>query len=739
MTQTSSRFEIRELDCPAEEQLIRGGLASISGLAAMRFNYLTRQVEIEHDETQSAEVESAIKGLGLTVRRLGSTRATPLPSGGCKDGECSPSEANPNDDHSVDDAPQSAWSIAATVLAGLLAISAEVWAWTTNAEHSPVVFGLALASVLLGGMATLRKAWMAVRSFTLNINFLMTVAVIGAFAIGEFPEAAMVIFLFGLAEMIESMALDRARRAVQSLLEMAPDTAAVLQPDNTWKDVPATQVTVGAVVRVRPGERVPLDGKVRSGESTINEAPITGESMPVAKSPGDQVFAGTINGEGSLEFTTTGGVDDTTLARIVRTVQEAQSERAPTQRFVDQFALVYTPTVCVIAIALALVPWLVFQQPWDVWVYRALVLLVVACPCALVISTPVTVVSGLAAAAQRGILIKGGVYLERGYELKVIALDKTGTITEGKPKVTDVLPLQGTRDELLRIAASLDAQSQHPIARAITEAWQGDLASVSDFQSLTGRGVEGIVDGQKMTLGNHRLAEERKVCSPETEAKLNELESQGKTAIILADDTRVIGVIGVADRPRETSIDAIRQLHERGVRLVMLSGDNSRTADAIAKEVGLDEARGDLLPETKLEIIDQLLAEHGEAAVGMVGDGVNDAPALAKSSIGFAMGAAGTDTAIETADVALMNDDLRGVPDFIALSELTSRILLQNICIALGAKGAFLILTLFGLATLWLAVIADVGASLVVIANGLRLLAGPASVQPESRKKKEGR
>ena len=731
---STSRFQVQELDCPAEEQIIRGGLASISGLGGMRFNYLTRQVEIEHGENQAAEVESAMQGLGLTVRRVGATGGAPLPVAGCTDCDCAPSQTTGHDDHPADAAPQSAWSIAATVLSGVLAIAAELWAWTANSEHSVVVFCLALGSALLGGIPTLRKAWLAVRTFTLNINFLMTVAVIGAFAIGEFPEAAMVIFLFGLAEMIEGMALDRARRAVQSLLEMAPDTATVLQPDKTWKEVSAAQVEVGAVVRVRPGERVPLDGTVRSGESTINEAPITGESMPIAKTAGDQVFAGTINGEGSLEFATTGGVDDTTLARIVRTVQEAQSERAPTQRFVDQFALVYTPAVCVIAILLALVPWLVFQQPWDVWVYRALVLLVVACPCALVISTPVTVVSGLAAAAQRGILIKGGVYLERGYELKVMALDKTGTITEGRPKVTDVVPLQGSREELLRIAASLDAPSQHPVARAITEAWAGQLAPVSDFKSLTGRGVEGVVDGRKMILGNHRLAEERKVCSPETEAALAELESQGKTAIVLADDTRVLGVIGVADRPRETSIDAIRQLHERRVKVVMLSGDNARTAEAIAKEVGIDEARGDLLPETKLEIIGELLAEHGDAAVGMVGDGVNDAPALAKSSIGFAMGAAGTDTAIETADVALMNDDLRGVPEFIALSELTARILTQNIAIALGAKAAFVILTLFGWATLWLAVVADMGASLVVIANGLRLLAVPASARTDIRK-----
>lgn len=713
-----TRITVQELDCPAEEQLIRNGLAGMRGVGTMNFNYITRQVEIEHEEGQATEVAAAITNLGLTVRSTSSTGKADAAT------DCGPACAPPESGHD-DHQPQSWWQIGSFALAGVLAVAAEVVAWTTQSEESLLVFGLALASVLLGGIPTLRKGLIALGTLTLNINFLMTIAVIGAFVIREFPEAAMVTFLFGLAELIESWALDRARRAVASLLEMAPDEVAVLQPDGSWKVVPAKQVAKGAVARVLPGERIPLDGVVKSGSSAVNQAPITGESVPVEKSIGDSVFAGTINGDGVLEFTATGGVDDTTLARIVRTVQEAQSERAPTQRFVDRFAQIHTPCVCALALLLAIIPPLLFQQPWDLWLYRSLVLLVVACPCALVISTPVTVVSGLTAAARQGILIKGGVYLEGGQDLRVLALDKTGTITEGRPRVTDVLPHEtsGTsRDEMLQIAASLDALSQHPVAKAVTEAWTGELLPVTEFQSLTGRGVQGKINGRSFIVGNHRLAEEKQVCSPATEAVLSKLEAQGKTAIVVASDESVLGAIGVADRPRATSVDAITQLHQLGIRLVMLSGDNSTTASAIAKEVGLDDARGDLLPEAKLETIDGMLREFGDGAVGMVGDGVNDAPALAKASIGFAMGAAGTDTAIETADVSLMNDDLRGVAAFIALSRRTAQVLTQNIVISLAAKLIFFVFTFLGLATLWMAVLADMGASLLVIANGLRLL-----------------
>ena len=466
-----------------------------------------------------------------------------------------------------------------------------------------------------------------------------------------------------------------------------------------------------------------LDGTVVAGASSVNQAPVTGESVPVDKEVNDKVFAGTINESGVIEFRTTGGKDQTTLAKIIRTVQEAQGSRAPTQRFVDNFARVYTPIVCVVAVLIAVIPWAVFGQLFWPWLYKAMVLLVIACPCALVISTPVTVVSGLAAAAKRGILIKGGVHLENGRKLKVIALDKTGTITEGTPRVTDVKLLnETTRDELLKLAASLDALSQHPIAQAVVAAWKGSREPVTEFKSLTGRGVEGVINGVPSFVGNHRLAEERGVCSPELETVLRRLELQGKTTVIVASGARALGVVAVADTPRETSIEALQDLHVMGVDTLMLSGDNQTTASAIAKSVGIDNARGGMLPEDKLAEIDRLVNEHGDA-VGMVGDGVNDAPALAKATIGFAMGAAGTDTALETADVALMQDDLRGLPEFMRLSRRTGAILTQNIAFAIAIKLVFFALTLAGLGTMWMAVIADVGASLLVVSNGLRLLA----------------
>ncbi|MCW5940326.1 MAG: heavy metal translocating P-type ATPase, partial [Fimbriimonadaceae bacterium] len=453
-------------------------------------------------------------------------------------------------------------------------------------------------------------------------------------------------------------------------------------------------------------------------------APITGESIPVAKAAGDQVFAGTINEKGSFDFEVTANTGQTTLARIIRAVQQAQSQKAPTQRFVDQFARYYTPLVVVLAILITVVPPLLLAQPYSDWLYKALVLLVIACPCALVISTPVTVVSALASAARRGILIKGGVYIEEGRRLSRIALDKTGTLTHGLPKVTDVIPFDSIEEvELLRLAASLDAPSEHPVATAIVDAYKGERASVQEFESITGRGVSGVVDGQQYFLGNHRLAHEEDYCRAEVEAVLEDLEEQGKTVVILGNADRALGVIAVADTVRETSIQAVKELHDLGVRTLMLTGDNARTANAIAAQVGIDDARGDLLPEDKRKIITELTAD--EEHVGMVGDGINDAPALAQADVGFAMGAAGTDTAIETADVALMQDDLRKIPEFIRLSRRASTVLKQNIAFAIGVKVLFFVLAFLGIATLWMAVFADMGASLLVVVNGLRLLQSP--------------
>ena len=691
-----------------------------------------RMLTVEHELDDDRNLLSALESLGLGARRQQETPDAQSIATGENQGHGGVSTATK-------------WALG---VSGVAALASEGVAYATGNESWWPVIALALLSIAAGGRETLFKGWIALKTWTLNINFLMTIAVVGAIFIGQWPEAAMVTFLFGLAEMIEAFSLDRARNAIRGLLEMTPETASVQDASGQWRDVRAGEVQIGQIARVRPGERVPLDGELTAGSSSVNQAPITGESLPVQKKIGDAVFAGTINERGAFEFRVTAGAQNTTLARIIRSVQEAQSERAPTQRFIDSFALYYTPAVVVFAVLVALVPPLFFAQPFQPWLYKALVLLVIACPCALVISTPVSVVSGLAAAARNGILVKGGAYLEAGRGLKMVALDKTGTLTEGRPVVTDVVSLNGgSRDELLQLAASLDAPSEHPVASAIVAAWtgagqtqsgevdeaghvthargqavekSGELWPVEAFESLTGRGVRGRIGGTLYFIGNHRLAEENGVCGPNVEAALSRLESEGKTAVVLTSQSEALAVVGVADTLRETSIEAVRELHQLGVKSVMLTGDNATTARAIAAQVGIDDARGDLLPDDKLAAMEQLLQKHG--AVGMVGDGINDAPALARSTVGFAMGAAGTDTAIETADVALMQDDLRKLPQFIRLSRQTGRVLSQNIAFAIGVKIVFFGLALFGIATLWMAVFADLGASLLVVFNGLRLL-----------------
>lgn len=696
-----SVYRIENMDCPTEEGLIRDKLQHMPGVQSLDFNLMQRKLTVSHT-ISPADLESALHSIGMKA----------VPDAGGADTQESPKPS----------VSKRQWGLMA--VSGVSAAVAEAIAFSTGNDSAWPVIGLALVSIATGGWPTYKKGWLALKSGILNINALMSIAVTGAILIGQWPEAAMVMFLFALAEVIEVLSLDRARNAIRGLLAMAPEQATVQQPDGTWLEVPAKTVAVGQLVRIRPGERIPLDGILESGQSAVNQAPITGESIPVAKATGDTVFAGTINETGSFVYRVTAEATHSTLARIIKAVEEAQGSRAPTQRFIDQFSKVYTPAVFAVALAVMLVPPLFLGGAWMDWLYKALVLLVIACPCALVISTPVTVVSGLAAAARRGILIKGGAYLEQGRLLKSLALDKTGTITQGKPVVTDIVTLGSDEKHALRLAASLASRSDHPVSGAVATYWREkhgqELGEADDFESLTGRGVKGRVAGQWYYLGSHRLLQELGIGSASAEAALKKLEGEGKTAIAIASQTEALAVIGVADTVRDSSREAIRELHALGVRTVMLTGDNQQTASVIARDVGIDDARGGLMPQDKLTAIDAELAAHG--TVGMVGDGINDAPALAKSSIGFAMGAAGTDTAIETADVALMDDDLRKIPQFIRLSRKTGAILKQNIVLALGIKAVFLVLALTGTATLWMAVFADMGASLLVVFNGLRLL-----------------
>ena len=692
-----STFRIEAMDCPTEQTLIQNKLGKLAGVQQLEFNLINRILGVTHDLPSTAPIIDAIKAIGM--------QADPIEEG-------TPTAAPPVKKHW--------WPLA---LSGVGALGAEVLHFT-NAAPTWVIALVALVSILSGGLTTYKKGWIALKNLNLNINALMSIAVTGAVLIGQWPEAAMVMFLFTVAELIEAKSLDRARNAISGLMQMTPEQATVQQADGSWAEQEVKSIELGAIVRVKPGERIGLDGEVTAGQSTIDQAPITGESLPIEKTVGDKVFAGTINQAGALEYKVTAAADNSTLARIIHAVEQAQGARAPTQRFVDSFSKIYTPAVFLFALGVALIPPLFMAGAWFDWIYRALVLLVVACPCALVISTPVTIVSGLAAAARKGILIKGGVYLEGGYKLDYLALDKTGTITHGKPVQTDYLALfPNVEDRAPALAASLAGRSDHPVSLAIANAAvDKNLPShvVDNFAALAGRGVRGDINGETYHLGNHRLVEDLGLCSPELEEKLFALEKQGKSVVLLLDKSGPLALFAVADTVKDSSREAIQQLHELGIKTLMLTGDNTHTAQAIAAQVGIDQARGDLLPTDKLQAIETLYGQGHR--VGMVGDGINDAPALARAEIGFAMAAAGTDTAIETADVALMDDDLRKIPAFIRLSRQTSSILKQNIALALVIKAIFLAVTFLGMATMWMAVFADMGVSLLVVFNGLRLL-----------------
>nr|WP_083452020.1 heavy metal translocating P-type ATPase [Candidatus Burkholderia verschuerenii] len=689
------------MDCPSEEALIRVKLGKMPAIVSMEFDLLLRVLIVEHEEGALPSIFDALRSLGF---------------------DSSPEKAS-------EKVPKKRriWPLA---LACVSAALSETASWL--AQPSWVVAALALCAVAACGLTTYRKGIVAIRNGKLNINALMSIAVTGAILIGQWPEAAMVMTLFTIAELIEAQSLQRARNAIVGLMTLAPDTVNAMQPDGTWRDTDARAIMPCAIVRVKPGERIALDSVIVLGQSTIDQASITGESIPVEKTKGDAVYAGTINQTGAFEFRVTTQANDTTLARIVAAVEQAQSSKAQTQSFIDRFARIfdrfariYTPAVLVIALSIAIVPLVLgWGAPLE-WAHRALVLLVIACPCALLISTPVTIVSGLAAAARRGILIKGGMFLELGRKLDWLAIDKTGTLTHGKPVQTAFERVQTDDDDahVRTLAASLAERSDHPVSNAITRAAEEDgvrLYMVKNFKARPGLGVRGTIAGRMVWLGNYRLMERESFVTAELRRRVEALEREGRTVVMLCDEQNVRGIFAVADTVRPTSHAAIARLHALGVRTAMLSGDNIRTAKAVARDVGIDRVEGDLMPEGKLRILTQMSNEG--AVVGMVGDGINDTLALARADIGFAMGTMGSDTAIETADVALMDDDLRKIGVFIRLSKATHAILVQNIAFSLAVKAVFIALAVTGAATMWMAVFADVGASLTVVGNGLRLL-----------------
>lgn len=699
-------LEIEGMDCSEEVKLLESTLGGLAGVSSVRANLVMNRVTVIHDErVKISDLIAAVRATGMKAGPVNEEDASRLTRRSDRG------------------------RLIAVALSGVLAIAGLVLEWTDMGLEA-VRIALFAGAIASGGWYIFPKAVGAARRMSPDMNLLMTVAVAGAALIGEWGEAAIVVFLFGLAELLEAMSVNRARQAIQSLMALSPETALVKRGER-FEEVRTDEVQIGETVAVKSGARIPLDGVVLSGSSAVDQSAITGESLPVSKSDGDEVFAGTLNGEGALDIRVTREASGSTLARIAKLVEEAQEQKAPSQRFVDVFAKYYTPIVMALAAGVFLLPPLLLGAPWETWFYRSLVLLVIACPCALVISTPVSIVSALTALARRGVLVKGGAFLESVGKLRALAVDKTGTITQGRPTVTEVVSHNGGQEEdVLRIAAAIDVHSQHPLAKAVIEtAERRGIAyprSV-DYLARTGSGAEATIDGHRYFVGNHRLAHELGVCSPQVEEVLAKVERRGESVVVVGHvphdhcPGEIIGVLALGDAIRPDAAKAIRALHEAGVRhVVMLSGDNQRTVDAIARQVGIDEGFGDLFPDDKIVRVRDLAQRHRH--VGMIGDGVNDAPAMAAATVGIAMGAAGTDTAIETADIVLMEDDLGKVAETIHLGRRTVRIIQFNIALAIGVKILFLALTVAGYASLWLAIAADTGATLIVVANALRLL-----------------
>lgn len=687
------KLRIPAMDCAVEEAQIRRALEGIAGIRRLHFALAERTLRLDAEPAARDAALAAIRRAGFAAEPL-ADNAAPLP-----------------------------WWRAAGLprLGAALALAAAaelLHALMPGAEWAGMA--LAAAAIALAGLGVLKKGFAALARRRLDINALMSVAVVGAFAIGQWPEAAMVMALYTVAELIEARAVDRARGAIAALMAMAPEVA-TLRRAGAWVTVPVAEAAVGETLRVRPGERFPVDAVLTDGTTSVDQAAVTGESLPVDKQPGDALFAGTLNLSGAVEARITAPASRSTLARIVEAVEHAQASRAPTQRFVDRFAAVYTPAVFAVALAVALGGPLVAGWAWTAALYKALVLLVIACPCALVISTPVALSSGLAAAARRGVLLKGGAHLEAARRIRAVAFDKTGTLTEGRPRLVHWQTLAGDEAAARALGAALAAQTDHPVSRAIAAGLApAAAAAVSAVQALHGRGVVAEADGAAVWLGSRRLAAERGALTPELEAALAEHERQGRGLTLLGRGAQALALFAVADTLKPGARDAVSALKALGVVPVMLSGDHGAAAQAVAAEAGIAEVRADLLPEDKLAAIEALQRRHG--ATAMAGDGLNDAPALARSDLGIAMGAAGTDVAIEAADVVVMNDDPRRVAETVRLSRATHAVLVQNIVLALGIKAVFLALAVFDDATMWMAVFADMGASLIVVFNGLRLL-----------------
>lgn len=689
-------FRVEGMDCADCAAKLEKKLAAVAGVQSAAVNFGAGKLTVQHTLTDAAIISA--------VQQAGYQAVADQPSG------------RPGTQ------PAAWWRkprTIATIGSGLFLLAAMVAEWIGTGEATTV--SLYLAAMLIGGYHVAKSGIYSLKSLTMDTNFLMVIAAVGAVAIREWSEGATVVFLFSLGNALQSYTLDRTRESIRALMDLAPREALVKRDGHEVR-LPVEAIRIGDVILVKPGERIAMDGNVVSGTSTVNQAPITGESIPVEKNAGDLVYAGTVNEQGALEIVVTKLAADSTLAKIMHMVEEAQAEKAPMQQFVDVFAKYYTPAVILVSVAFMIIPTWVFNLPFDVWFYRALVLLVISCPCALVISTPVSIVSAIGNASRHGVLIKGGAHLEQMGRIQAMAFDKTGTLTIGKPRVTDIVPFDNmTQEQLLVLAASVEKWSEHPLAQAIAaKVAIASIKPVTNFKALISRGAQADIDGQTVYVGNRRLFAEIGHNLDKVEATLGQLEQQGKTVMLVGNDQQLMGVLAVADTLRENSITALADLRAAGIKsMAMLTGDNKQVAAAIAEKLNIDRFYSELLPEEKVAVLKKIAGQHGPVA--MVGDGVNDAPALATAHVGIAMGVAGSDTALETADIALMADDLSKLAYVMKLSRKTVAIIKQNVTFSLIVKLLFVFGTFVGFVNLWLAVLADTGASILVTLNGMRL------------------
>lgn len=719
-------FRVRGMDCAEEIATLKRELEPLPGVRSLSFDLINGKmvVGVERARVRAGDVMAAVRRTGMT--------ADPWEQRGAERG-------------STDEGRR--WRATMTAVSGVAVVLGFAWHASASGWHAalsdaegsgpPVLSrGSYVIAVIAGAWFVAPKAWLALRRLRPDMSLLMCIAVIGAIGIGEYFEAGTVAFLFSLALALETWSVGRARRAIATLMALSPAKARIIGTDRNEVTVDAASVATGTTVIVKPGEKFPLDGRITKGRTTVNQAPITGESVPVVKDVGSEVFAGTVNEDGAVEVQTVKPYADSTLSQIVKMVGEAHARRAPSEQWVEHFARLYTPIVLVCAVGVGVLPPL-FGLPWTEWVYQALVLLVIACPCALVISTPVSIVAGLAAAARNGVLVKGGLFLEKPARIRAIAMDKTGTLTEGRPRVVKVVPRAGHDErELLTIAAAIESHSTHPLARAVVEyaTEQGIRATpASEFQAIPGKGAHARLGDIDYWIGSHRYLEERGQETSDVHEQLQQLAQGGASVVVVGKAAHVCGYVALADRLRPGVREALQSLRDAGIlKVFMLTGDNQGTADVIGREAGVDEIQAELLPEEKVRAIEAIALRYGPTA--MAGDGVNDAPALARSDLGIAMGAIGTDAALETADVALMGDDLSKLPWLVRHSHRVLRVIRQNIAASLAVKALFVGLSLSGHASLWGAIAADTGVSLLVVLNALRLLrpramsATPASV-----------